>query len=282
MNPQATILRSVSSCALVATMVVGLTARADVPDAQDGMAEIVDWWWPPVAEISVPFLRGDANLSGAAEVGDAVFILQYLFCRGSAPACMAAADVNNNGVVEMADAILLLGHLFLGGKPPAEPYPFCGKDPNPSGLGCGRYIACRPPPCPDPAVEAIDVEIVSLTSKFEGQVRITGRMRNLGGLFDSGAGQQSLQLYEQYTGAHAVLVAHVDFEDLDPDETLEVTYVRHWDSSSPSEGEFPPKYMVVISYDPDIYMDGNERNDDCNSDNNVRERSGWDINDLFH
>jgi len=278
MNPQAKILRIVSSCAFVATMVAGLTARAESPDGQDGMAEIVDLWWPPVAELSMPFLRGDANLSGAAEVGDAVFILQYLFCRGTAPACMAAADVNDNGVVEMADAILLLGHLFLGGKAPAQPYPFCGKDPSSSGLGCARYIACRQLRCPDPAVEAIDMEIVSLTSRFEGQVRITGRMKNLGGPFDSGAGQQSLQLYEQYTGG---LVAHVDFEDLDLGETLEVSYVRHWNASSPSEGEFPPKYMVVISYDPDIYMDGNERNDDCNSDNNVLERSGWDINDLF-
>jgi len=281
MNPQATILRSVSSCALVATMIAGLTARAEVPDGQDGMAEIGGWWWPPLPVLSAPFVRGDANLSGAAELGDAIFILQHLFYNGPEPECMAAADIDSDSKVDIVDPIFLLAYLYYGGRSPAAPYPYCGDDPSPSGLGCARYIACVPPPCPDPAAEAIEFEIVSRPTPFAGEVRIIGRMRNVGGPFVSHPGEQRLLLYEQSAGGHATLVARVEFQNLDPGETLEVTYVRSWDTTSFDLLEFPPKYMLQILYDPDIKEDGLEQNDDCVHDNNLLGRSGSDINELF-
>ena len=71
------------------------------------------------------------------------------------------------------------------------------------------------------------------------------------------------------------------FEDLAAGGEITVSFERAWDASSPAEGEFPPTYTLRISFDPDIFIDGNEQNDDCRTSNNRLERSGSGINDLF-
>jgi hypothetical protein len=76
-------------------------------------------------------------------------------------------------------------------------------------------------------------------------------------------------------------VATKQFVNLAPGATETVAYERAWNSSSPSEGEFPPSYRLLITYDPDIYMDGNPENDDCDLSNNQMDRSGTGINELF-
>lgn len=124
-------------------------------------------------------------------------------------------------------------------------------------------IGCPPPPCdgPDPAVTAINYQLLSTTSPTSGNVRITGVVRNRGTmLFNSGEGQQSVYIYEG-----SELVATQDFTTVAVNATVEVTYERNWST----QDEFrPPSYTVLLAYDPDIYLDGNEENDDCNSDNN--------------
>ncbi|PSR17114.1 hypothetical protein C8255_14255 [filamentous cyanobacterium CCP3] len=135
---------------------------------------------------------------------------------------------------------------------------------------------------PDPAVQAIDFTLLSRTSQFAGRVQIVGTVTNLGGPFTSRAGQQQVQLYETPLGGRSQLVASQDFQNLAPGETIRVNYQRDWKASSPAEGEFPPSYQVVISYDPDIAIDGNSHNDDSNLQNNRLERSGAGINGLFN
>lgn len=126
---------------------------------------------------------------------------------------------------------------------------------------------------PNPAVDRIDFELLETTSPTEGAVLITGVVVNAGtGLFDSSAGQQSVQLYEGVT-----LLATADFEDLAPGETVTVAAEVDWSTTN----EFPPTYRVVIVYDPDIYIDGNDANDDCATSDNALSRDGADINDLF-
>jgi hypothetical protein len=135
---------------------------------------------------------------------------------------------------------------------------------------------------PDPAAHRIQFAIQDQTTAFRGTVKITGVVKNIGqSLFDSNPGQQIALLYEMQLGGTPVLVAQKAFEDLAPGETLKLSYSRDWDASSPGEGEFPPIYRLVISYDPDIYLDGNPFNDDINLSNNQRDRSGSGINALF-
>lgn len=136
----------------------------------------------------------------------------------------------------------------------------------------------------DPAATAVDFAVVarSATSRFEGRVRITGKVKNVGrSAFESHAGQQAVQLWETAPGARPRLVASVPFVNLAPNQEISVSFDRTWNSSSPAEGEFAPSYKVMLSYDPDIFIDGNTKNDDCNSRNNVKERSGVDINAML-
>ena len=76
-----------------------------------------------------PFLRGETNGDGKVDIGDVVFILQFLFEAGPAPVCLDGADANDDGRVDISDPVYLLFFLFDAGPPPPEPYPDSGLDP---------------------------------------------------------------------------------------------------------------------------------------------------------
>ncbi len=82
------------------------------------------------------FLRGDCNTDEAADISDAVFNLNFQFIGGAAPRCLEACNANDDGANDITDAVSLLAFLFLGGTPPPAPFPDCGPDPAPVGLGC--------------------------------------------------------------------------------------------------------------------------------------------------
>jgi hypothetical protein len=67
------------------------------------------------------FLCGDANADGSVGLGDAIYVLNYLFRDGPAPTPIEAADVDLDGVVALGDAIYLLNYLFRDGPTPCEP-----------------------------------------------------------------------------------------------------------------------------------------------------------------
>jgi hypothetical protein len=62
--------------------------------------------------------RGDVNANGTVDLGDAIYILNYLFRSGTDPCPMEAGDVNCTGLVDLGDAIFLLNYLFKGGTAP--------------------------------------------------------------------------------------------------------------------------------------------------------------------
>lgn len=129
--------------------------------------------------------------------------------------------------------------------------------------------------CPDPAAHRIDFRLLSKTSPFAGRVMITGVVKNLGGPYETRPNQQQMLLYEDNR-----MVASAPFSNLASGQEVSVSFQRNWNRSSPAEGEFPPTYKLIISYDPDITLDGNKQNDDCGN-NNTKTRSGVDINRLF-
>lgn len=136
--------------------------------------------------------------------------------------------------------------------------------------------------CADPMAQGVNYTLVNRTTRFQGRVRITGVVRNQGtATYQSGVNQQIAYLYEQNPGAQPRLVAQRAFQNLTPGQEVTVVFERTWNSSSPSEGEFPPSYIVDIGYDPDIRLDGNLNNDDCRLGNNRLERHGTEINALF-
>ncbi len=62
--------------------------------------------------------HGDANADGTVALGDAIYILNYLFKGGPDPCPMEAGDANCDGAAGLGDAIYILNYLFKGGDPP--------------------------------------------------------------------------------------------------------------------------------------------------------------------
>jgi hypothetical protein len=64
------------------------------------------------------FGPGDANLDGAANVGDAVFLINYIFKGGPAPEYPNYADVNADCQINVGDAVYLIAYVFNSGPEP--------------------------------------------------------------------------------------------------------------------------------------------------------------------
>jgi hypothetical protein len=65
------------------------------------------------------FLRGDVNKDYVIDVGDIVYLMNYLFKSGSAPAPLELGDTNCDGKVDVGDIVVLINYLFKGGAAPS-------------------------------------------------------------------------------------------------------------------------------------------------------------------
>lgn len=67
-------------------------------------------------------VRGDINHSGAMplDIGDLVFLVDYMFTGGAEPVCIDEADVNGDGLltIDIADLVYLVDYMFLSAPPP--------------------------------------------------------------------------------------------------------------------------------------------------------------------
>ena len=88
----------------------------------------------------VAYIRGDTNADLEHDISDAIAILEDLFTAAETLHCDDAADGNGDGFVDVGDASFLLNFLFLGAEPPAAPYPTCGFL---ALLGCEEFTPCE-------------------------------------------------------------------------------------------------------------------------------------------
>jgi len=79
--------------------------------------------WSELASfVVVPaYICGDANGDGEANVGDAVFLINYTFKGGPAPDPIEAGDANGDGQCNVGDAVYLISYVFKGGPAPVCP-----------------------------------------------------------------------------------------------------------------------------------------------------------------
>jgi hypothetical protein len=63
---------------------------------------------------------GDVNGDETINVGDAIYLLNYLFKNGSAPAVWATGDCNCDQIINVGDAIYILNYLFKNGGAPGD------------------------------------------------------------------------------------------------------------------------------------------------------------------
>jgi len=65
--------------------------------------------------IDVLDYRGDVNGDGSVEIGDVVFLVNYLFRHDVPPSPLSTGDVNCDRVVEVGDIVFLINYLYRGG-----------------------------------------------------------------------------------------------------------------------------------------------------------------------
>jgi uncharacterized Ntn-hydrolase superfamily protein len=71
---------------------------------------------------SVQYYRcGDANADGSANVGDAVYMIAYIFSGGPPPWPIDAGDANCDGGNNVGDAVYLISYVFNSGPAPCCP-----------------------------------------------------------------------------------------------------------------------------------------------------------------
>lgn len=75
---------------------------------------------PVLDSILVSSERGDVTGDGEINLGDLVFIINYLYKNGPAPNPMARADVNCDGKTDLGDLVYLINYLYKGGPAPCS------------------------------------------------------------------------------------------------------------------------------------------------------------------
>ncbi|MCK4224343.1 MAG: hypothetical protein KAX39_04120 [candidate division Zixibacteria bacterium] len=64
------------------------------------------------------FVRGDANHDGVVDLGDVIYLINYLYKFGPEPMPWEAGDVNCDDIIDLADLVYLINYLFKDGPPP--------------------------------------------------------------------------------------------------------------------------------------------------------------------
>ena len=64
------------------------------------------------------FISGDVNDDEMIDVGDVVYLTNYLYRGGPEPQPLQAGDVNSDDVINVGDVVYLVSYLFKGGPPP--------------------------------------------------------------------------------------------------------------------------------------------------------------------
>nr|MBN2277341.1 dockerin type I repeat-containing protein [candidate division Zixibacteria bacterium] len=72
-------------------------------------------------EVIYPPTCGDADGSGALNILDVTFLVNYLYKNGEAPSPIESGDEDGNGVINILDVTYLIKYLYKDGDPPVCP-----------------------------------------------------------------------------------------------------------------------------------------------------------------
>ncbi len=71
--------------------------------------------------MGVRYAAGDANTDGVIDIGDAIYLLNYLFRGGPRPSPFEAGETNRARGIDLGDVLYLVNYLFRGGPRPYQP-----------------------------------------------------------------------------------------------------------------------------------------------------------------
>lgn len=80
----------------------------------------VDDFWVMKYDCAPLYVCGDANGDESADVGDAVYLISYVFKGGAAPDPICVGDANGDGATNVGDAVYMINYVFRGGAAPVE------------------------------------------------------------------------------------------------------------------------------------------------------------------
>jgi len=67
------------------------------------------------------YVCGDCDASGAVDIDDVVYLINYIFVGGPAPDPYEAGDANCSGTVDIDDVVYIIAYIFSGGPTPGDP-----------------------------------------------------------------------------------------------------------------------------------------------------------------
>ncbi|MEZ5360564.1 MAG: dockerin type I domain-containing protein [Candidatus Zixiibacteriota bacterium] len=71
-------------------------------------------------ELPIEYLCGDTNGDTAVNIGDAVYLITYIFKGGPGPDPECVGDANGDGSTNIGDAVYLIQFIFSGGPSPVD------------------------------------------------------------------------------------------------------------------------------------------------------------------
>ena len=77
-------------------------------------------FWQSAGGSGEEYVCGDANGDDQVNVGDAVYLISYIFKQGPAPDPVCIGDANGDGGVNVGDAVYLIAYIFKQGPAPSE------------------------------------------------------------------------------------------------------------------------------------------------------------------
>jgi len=67
------------------------------------------------------YICGDADVSGAVDIDDVVYLVAYLFTGGPEPVPYESGEVDCSGAIDIDDVVYIISYLFSGGVAPCDP-----------------------------------------------------------------------------------------------------------------------------------------------------------------
>ncbi len=134
-------------------------------------------------------------------------------------------------------------------------------------------------PIVDLKAMSISYELVSKTTPTTGFIKVIGIVKNIGEVdFVSNPGQSVAQILMSIPGVPGdVVKTSKEITLFAVGEEYILEYKMPWNVTN----EFQPQFTLNIGYDPDIFIDGNPKNDEINLTNNILKLDGTLINSLF-
>ena len=223
----------------------------------------------PIFRSTIPFLFGLLATAGANAAPPLVKLDKPVLLKPSAAAAVSAKTIRPELRAAVADADLAAKVDPIGRGEidrPAVQLPERSDPPAVSPADDG---------CRDPQASGLTVSGISRNADGTWQFSLRGTVTNGGdAAFESRPNQQSAGLYE---GSERRAVAH--FTNLRPGQRVNTAFTRitRWYTGQ----EFHSGFQLRVDYDPDIFIDGNPRNDDCQLRNNRRVLSAGEIDAIL-